>query len=142
MIKKFLIFVFICFFAGCSTTNIDETINFNEMNVNLITAKNVKKGEGVYDITDSFNFEGRIYIYATFTWPEISKKGGEKTITVKWYNGENLISKKDRLCKMSTPPYYVWFSTKGPALGEGDCKAEIYINERLAGTKLFKVNAK
>jgi len=105
---------------------------------NLVTARIVVREGNVRGITDVFSFEGRIFVYATFTW-EPGTRLGSQPIEVKWFNGETLISAQKSTVDFTKTPYYVWGSTSGTALGAGECRVEMYVNGKLAGRKDFTV---
>jgi hypothetical protein len=68
--------------------------------------------------------------------------GGQQEIEVKWYNGDRLISRNTRTLSLKKPPHYVWFETRGTALGEGNCRVEVYANGVYLGSKSFTVTEK
>jgi hypothetical protein len=104
----------------------------------MVTAKNVERGKGATGITDSFTFEGQIYVFASITW-NASESIGNKAFEVRWYNGEEMKFKQAQRLTLERPPWYVYFSTTGIALGEGDCRVEVYADNVLLGTRKFRV---
>jgi hypothetical protein len=104
----------------------------------IVTAKTVERGRGATGITDSFTFEGQIYVFASISW-DTSASIGNKAFEVRWYNGEKMKFKQTRSVTLERPPWYVYFSTTGIALGEGDCRVDLYADNVLLGTRKFKV---
>jgi hypothetical protein len=133
-IRLVLAFAFV-FLAACTTPPIGPE------NATLLTAKNVERGKGASGITDSFTFEGSIFVFATITW-ETSTSLGTKTFEVRWFNGEKLKFKDSQRATLKQPPWFVYFITNGTALGTGDCRVEIYSDNVLLGTRKFRVEEK
>ena len=120
--------------TGCATVEITER------STNLVMAKKVVHREGPQEITDSFTYEGNIYIFATFRWPEWEKNGGSQTVKVKWFNGERMLFGQRQDVNFGYPPWHVYFLTNGVALGTGKCKVEVYVNDAYVGSKSFSVS--
>ena len=146
MLQKFLA-VFLCgCIVGCTgatSTSLpvsptDGGVKFTEGNVNIVMARNVEKDRGVTGITDTFTFEGKIFVYITFNW-DVEKEGGKHNIQAKWYSGEKLVSVGDQAVTFERSPHFVWFGSAGTSLGVGKAKVEIYADGVLVGTKHFAV---
>lgn len=124
----------ICLMAtGCAT------VKMSEQNTTLVMAKEVDKEKGVKNISDAFTYEGNIYVYATFRWDDLGKPPGQQTVEVRWFNGDKLISTRQRNADFARTPYYVWFWTRGTNLGAGKCRVEVYANGIYVGSKSFSV---
>ena len=136
MLRTFLAVILAVSVVSCAG------VKMSEKNINIVMAKNVEKGKGATDITDTFTFEGQIFVYITFTWDEVERQGGNHEINVKWYSGEKLVSTRTHQALFGRPPYYVWFYTSGTSLGVGKAKVEIYADGVLVGSKAFEVVAK
>jgi hypothetical protein len=132
--RRLFVLLLLC---GCATP--PHEIKQDLLRVNLLTARQVVKGQGVQGVTDSFTFEGQIIAFAAFTWPpEVNL--GSQFITAKWFNGDRLISQRSHKAQFQKSPHYVYFPTTGPALGTGPCRVEIYVDDRLLATKAFTVS--
>ncbi len=121
------------FLCACAAVKLDAR------DTRIVMAKKVERGQGASEITDSFTFEGLIYAYLTFLW-DPGTTGGQQELEVKWYNGDRLISRRTQTVTLDKPPYYVWFQTRGTALGEGQCRVEVYANGIFLGSKSFTVS--
>ena len=107
----------------------------------IVMAKKVERNQGVSDITDSFTYEGLIYVYVTLLW-DLDTIGGPQEIEARWYNGDRAISRRTLTITLNKPPHYLWFQTRGTALGEGECRVEVYANGVHLGSKSFTVTEK
>ncbi len=135
---KFLgvaIVVALALLTGCASMPIGP------QNATVVTAKNVERGKGVTGISDSFTFEGPIYVFTTLTW-DTNTSAGRKVFEVRWFNGETLKFKQAHSVALDRAPWYVYFSTTGIALGAGDCRVEVFADNVLLGTKQFRVREK
>ena len=121
--------------TGCTS------IPIGPQNATVVTAKNFERGKGVTGISDSFTFEGSIYVLTTLTW-DTHTSVGTKMFEVRWFNGEKLKSKQAHSVALDRTPWYVYFSTTGIALGAGDCRAEVFADNVLLGTRNFRVQEK
>lgn len=121
--------------SGCSTLDPEA------MTASVVTAKAVERGKGASQITDSFTFEGPIYVFAALTW-DPNLRGGRKVFEVRWFNEDRLVSTQTSpTVRLQGPPYYVYFSTSGLALGAGNCHVEVYVDGVLLKSKAFAVSA-
>lgn len=118
--------------AACASTPIGP------QNATIVTAKGVERGKGVTRISDSFTFEGLIFVFATISW-DADASVGTKEFEVRWFNGEKLRSKQVRKVNLERSPWYVYFSTTGLALGAGNCRVEVYADSVLLSTRQFQV---
>jgi hypothetical protein len=120
--------------AGCATLDPEA------MTASVVTAKTVERGKGASQITDSFTFEGPIFVFAALTWdPNIN--GGRKVFEARWFNEDRLVSTQTSpTVRLKSPPYFVYFSTSGLALGAGNCHVEIYVDGVLLKSKQFAVS--
>ena len=119
--------------TGCATENLAES------NTSIITAKKVEAGQGPSDISDTFTFEGNIYVFITFVWEPVTQHGGPQRIEARWFNGTKEVSRREHQGNFGPPPHYVWLWTRGTALGAGPCRVEIYANGKYVGQKAFRV---
>jgi hypothetical protein len=116
------------------------TVPIGPENVTLLTAKNVERDKGPSGVTDSFTFEGLIYVFASITW-NTNTSLGNRAFEVRWYNGETMKFKQAHQVTLKRAPWYVYFRATGSALGEGDCRVEVYADDVLLGTQKFTVTA-
>jgi hypothetical protein len=121
--------------AGCTTLEPDA------MTANAVTSKAFERGKGASQITDSFTFEGPIFVFAALTW-DPNRGGGNKVFEARWFNEVRLVSKQTSpTVRLAKPPYYLYFSTTGLALGAGNCHVDIYVDGVLLESKKFTVSA-
>jgi hypothetical protein len=120
--------------SGCAIIAADA------MKASVVTSKSVERGRGASQIADSFTFEGSIFVFAALTWdPE--KGGGSKVFEARWFNEDRLVSKQTSPpVRLTPPPYFVYFSTSGLALGPGRCHVELYVDGVLLESKKFTVS--
>ena len=107
----------------------------------LVTARAVPKLGDVRDISDTFNFEGRIFAHATLT-SQAGTHGGQPLVEVKWFKGDKLMSVQKSQLLVTKSPYYIASSTSGTALGAGPAMVQIFANGKLMASKDFLVNNK
>lgn len=115
-----------------------EFLPIEKWTTTLVTARAVPKLGDVREITDNFNFEGRVFVHATFS-SNPGVNGGLPLIEVKWYSGEKLISVQRAQPTVAKSPYYLASSTSGTALGIGRGKVELVANGVLLGSREFQV---
>jgi hypothetical protein len=104
----------------------------------LVTARAMPSLGDVHGITDAFTFEGRIFAHATFT-AEPGAQAGTPMFSVKWFNGDTLISVKNASYAVTSSPYYLAGSTSGSAIGVGTGRVEIHANGKLLASGSFQV---
>ncbi len=119
--------------SGCAT------VKLTEKNTTIIMAKVVEKEKGAKNITDTFTYEGNIYVFITFRWDDMERPAGAYTIKAKWFNGEKLTSIGKYDANLSSMPYYVWLTTRGTSIGTGKCRVEVYADDIYLGSKSFTV---
>jgi TonB family protein len=117
----------------------NAAIKISESNTFVVLAKDAKRGEGPSGIADKFDLEGKIVAYTTFRWDETNTRGGQQTVTAKWFSGDKLVSTPKNTYDFGTPPYYVWFQINGTALGVGKARVEVYVDGTFVGSKYFEV---
>lgn len=118
-----------------------EFLSIEKWTTTLVTARAVPKLGEVREITDTFNFEGRIFVHATFS-SKPGVNGGQPAIEVKWYSGDKLVSVQKAQPTVGKSPYYIASSTSGTALGAGKGRVELFGNGALLGSKEFQVTEK
>lgn len=118
-----------------------EFLPIEKWTTTLVTARAVPKLGDVREITDNFNFEGRIFVHATFS-SKPGVNGGQPLIEVKWYSGEKLVSVQKAQPMVGKSPYYLASSTSGTTLGIGRGRVELVANGALLGSKEFQVTEK
>jgi len=121
--------------AGCTT------LDPAPMTANVVTSKAFERGKGASQITDTFTFEGPIFVFAALTW-DPNQSGGHRVFEARWFNGDRIVSKQTSpSVRLTKPPYYVYFSASGLALGAGNCHVEIVVDGVLLESKTFTVSA-
>ena len=116
-----------------------EFVALETWNVVLVTARSVPRLGEVREIQDAFNFEGRIFAHATFTFPA-DVHGGRPQVEVRWLNGERVVSIQRAQPLVHKSPYYMASSTSGTALGAGKCAVEFAVNGKVVATRQFSVS--
>jgi hypothetical protein len=118
-----------------------EFLSIEKWTTTLVTARAVPKLGEVREITDTFNFEGRIFVHATFS-SKPGVNGGQPAIEVKWYSRDKLVSVQKAQPTVGKSPYYLASSTSGTALGAGKGRVELVANGTLLASKEFQVTEK
>lgn len=114
----------------------------SERNATIVMAKEVEKAKGATGISDAFTYEGQIVAYVTLRWEPLTAYGGAQTVEAKWFNGDKEVLRSKHDANLGRPPWYVWLTTRGTALGAGNCRVEIYANGVYLGQKAFTVTEK
>jgi hypothetical protein len=109
--------------------------------VRLITARTVPRIDEVRDISDKFNFEGRIHAHITLTSPP-GTQSGRQFFEIKWFHENILSSTQKAVYVVNKTPFYLSSSTSGTALGAGRCKVELWANGRILALHEFDVASK
>lgn len=130
----FSVLIGICLIvSGCAT------IKMSEKDTVIVLAKEVDKEKGPSNISDVFTYEGNIYVYTTFRWNDQNTPAGSYNVEAKWFNGDKRISSSELRTYFNRTPHYVWFKTRGTAMGTGKCRVEVYANDIFVGSKSFTV---
>ena len=105
----------------------------------IVTAKSVPALGRVTNITDSFTFEGRIFVHATFIGA-VEPIPAPRTLQVKWFNGDRMVFERTGQATFNKSPYFMSASTSGTVLGSGPCRVEVYVDGQLIGQRTFAVS--
>ena len=116
-------------------------VSIDAVGVTVVVAHKVEKLGDVREISDAFNFEGRIFMHATFRW-ELGKILGRQLVEVKWFNDDKLVSRQSKETNFEKSPFYLASSTSGTSLGAGKCRVELVVGDRMVGRKEFTVAEK
>lgn len=108
--------------------------------VTLVTARAVVKPGDARAVADRFTRRSAIHAHATFS-TEGNADAGAVKFELKWFNGQRRVSVKKIDAVVTTSPHYVAVQTSGNAVGEGDCRVEIYANGQLMASRRFRVDA-
>lgn len=133
----FTLLITLCLMVtGCATI---KPIKMTEQNTVIVMAKEVDKFKGPSNISDVFTYEGNIYAYTTFHWVDQEEFAGKYKYEIRWYNGDKRISSNKFNFFFKRTPHYVWSMIRGTAMGVGKCRADVYMDDVLVGTKPFTV---
>ena len=108
--------------------------------VTLVTARAVVKPGDARALSDRFTRRSAIHAQATFT-TEGNPQAGPVKFEVKWFNGQRRVSTKKIDAVVGKSPHYVAVQTSGNAVGEGDCRVEVFANGKLMASRRFRVDA-
>jgi hypothetical protein len=92
-------------------------------------------------ITDVFNLEGNVYIYATFTWPDGDTAAGKHDYTFRWYTGDRLEAKVSNTHIFGRPPVFMLGHIPTAVLGVGTHAVELYVDDQFVVRKEFEVRS-
>lgn len=112
----------------------------NAWTATLVTARAVAKPGDARAISDRFTRRSAIHAQASFS-TEGNPQAGPVRFEVKWFNGQRRVSSKKIDAVVSMSPHFVAVQTSGNALGEGDCRVEVYANGQLMASRRFRVDA-
>lgn len=118
-----------------------ELLTIEKWTTTLVMARAVPKLGEVREITDTFNFEGRIFVHATLS-SKPGVHGGQPAFEVKWYSADKLVSIQKAQYMVGKSPYYLASSTSGMALGAGKARVELLANGVPLASKEFQVTEK
>lgn len=117
-----------------------EFVAIENWTATIVTARELVKLGDVRGVSDSFNFEGRIYAQATLA-SRPGTYGGRPLFEVKWFNGDRLVSVQRAEYAVNKTPYYLVSSTSGTSVGAGKCHVELHANGKLLATRAFSVTS-
>ena len=107
---------------GCASS---VPLTLSDVNVKVLTAREVNLQEGPTGITDRFTLEGRIFAFVSFQW-KVGVDGGVQDIEAKWYSKGNLISVNKGRYIFKDTPYYIWFWIGPSSFEVGEGRVDIY----------------
>lgn len=121
-----------------------KTTGMNEPRVKLstvLTARNVNRLEGALGIAGRFGQEGRIFVYASFSWP-VDQQGGTHAFETRWYRGNDLVHRSSReSLNWTSTPGSASYSVRAADFGVGRYRVEVWLDDQLAGSKEFAISA-
>lgn len=115
------------------------SVELSEDSTYIVMARSADEGTGPIGITNQFDLDGKIYIYMAFNWDDLSREGGSQNITVKWYNGDKLVSISDKEYDFGKPPHFVWISKYAVGLRPGKIRAEVFSRNKYLGQTNFEI---
>lgn len=131
--KKILMLLVSLLVVGCSS------VPFNEKNVSIVIAREVSHEKGATGIADSFIQEGKVYAFVTFSWDPASVSAGNKTVEMRWYAGDKLISTPTHAATFWRSPHYFWFDMGTTALALGENHVDCFVDGVFVGSKTFTI---
>lgn len=105
----------------------------------VVTARNVSEIDGPTGIASSFNLEGRIFSFASFSWP-VDQLGGSHVLETRWYRGSDLVHRSPRgNVTWKETPGAASYAVRAADLGVGQYKVEIWLDDKLVGSRSFTI---
>jgi hypothetical protein len=114
-------------------------VTFTEKDVSLIIAKRASNDLGATGISDRQVFDGKIFVFATFHWADLTYPAGEQELEFRWYSGEKWVSSYKKIHKFTVAPYYAWASTSVTNIGLGKGRVELYYQGNRIASKDFEL---
>lgn len=108
--------------------------------VTLVTARAVVKPGDARGLSDRFTRRSAIHAQATFS-TEGKADAGLVKFEIKWFNGQRRVSVKTINAVVSSSPHFVAVQSSGNAVGEGDCRVEVFANGKRMASQRFRVDA-
>jgi hypothetical protein len=81
-----------------------------------------------------------VILITTVTWQPIDKSAGSHKVVWRWYSKGSLISEIKQRHTFKPTPYELWARMPASALGAGNHKVEILIDEKPFDTQEFSVS--
>lgn len=105
----------------------------------VVTARSVSEIDGPTGIASSFNLEGRIFSFASFSWP-VDQVGGSHVLETRWYRGSDLVHRSPRgQVSWKETPGSASYAVRAADLGVGQFKVEIWLDDKLVGSRNFTI---
>jgi hypothetical protein len=87
----------------------------------------------------SFTLSDRLFLLTMVTWEPIDKGAGRHKVSWKWYSKDRLVSEINQKHNFKPTPFEFWATIPASALGVGEHKVELLIDDKLFDTQAFTV---
>jgi hypothetical protein len=87
----------------------------------------------------AFTIADRLYFLTMITWEPVGSKAGRHKLTYLWYANGVLVSKVETKVNFYATPFETWGTIPASALGVGEHKVELLIDDWAYDTQTFTV---
>jgi hypothetical protein len=86
-----------------------------------------------------FTLSDRLFLLTLVTWEPIDKGAGRHKVSWKWYSKSTLVSEIKQKHNFKPTPFEFWATIPASALGAGEHKVELLIDDKLFDTQTFTI---
>jgi hypothetical protein len=87
----------------------------------------------------TFSIADRLFLLTMVTWEPVDKGAGRHKVAWKWYSKDRLVSEITQKHNFKPTPFEFWATIPASALGVGEHKVELLIDDKLFDAQAFTV---
>jgi len=130
----FVLSVVLLLCGGCASTPLHTVTSFVTNHETLISGKRTPM--------NTFTLDDTIRVFVDLQWDDPTKDAGYRDVKWNWYSGDKLISTGGRQFHFKHTPYELWGAKPASALGTGNFKVDVLVDNRVVTTQEFTIAEK